>query len=86
MLDDAGRACADHQDRVLRNLQCRRLQLDEIWSFTAAKQKNVEPIAEAGYVVTHKASGAWCVTHMDMTLADAAERLLREMPLPKSAQ
>lgn len=38
---DAGRACAEYQDRTLRNLKCKRLQLDEIWSFTAAKQKNV---------------------------------------------
>jgi len=38
---DAGKACADYQDRALRNLSCRRLQLDEIWSFVYAKQKNV---------------------------------------------
>jgi IS1 family transposase len=38
---DAGRACADYQDRTLRNLSCRRLQLDEIWSFVYAKAKNV---------------------------------------------
>jgi IS1 family transposase len=49
---DAARACADYQDRMLRNLPCRRLQLDEIWSFTAAKQKNVasmkNPVDGAG--------------------------------------
>ena len=38
---DAARACADYQDRTLRNLKCKRLQLDEIWSFVYAKQKNV---------------------------------------------
>jgi IS1 family transposase len=38
---DAGTACADYQDRVLRNLQCERVQADEIWSFVGAKQKNV---------------------------------------------
>jgi IS1 family transposase len=38
---DAARACADYQDRTLRNLKCRRLRLDEIWSFVYAKQKNV---------------------------------------------
>jgi IS1 family transposase len=41
LLRDAGQACADYQDRTLRNLSCRRLQLDEIWSFVYAKQKNV---------------------------------------------
>jgi IS1 family transposase len=38
---DAGTACAGYQDQALRNLPCRRLQLDEIWSFIYAKQKNV---------------------------------------------
>jgi IS1 family transposase len=38
---DAARACADYQDRKLRNLTCKRVQLDEIWSFVYAKQKNV---------------------------------------------
>lgn len=41
LLNDLGCACAEYQDRVLRNLKCRRLQLDEIWSFVGAKQKNV---------------------------------------------
>src|SRR5439155_7088556 len=49
---DAGRACADYQDRTLRNLACKRLQLDEIWSFVYAKAKNVptakKPPAGAG--------------------------------------
>lgn len=38
---DAGKACAVYQDRTLRNLKCRRLQLDEIWSFVHCKEKNV---------------------------------------------
>src|ERR1700731_3141751 len=38
---DTGKACLDYQDRTLRNLKCRRLQLDEIWSFVYAKQQNV---------------------------------------------
>ena len=38
---EAGLACAAYQDRTLRGLRCKRLQLDEIWSFIYAKQKNV---------------------------------------------
>jgi IS1 family transposase len=38
---EAGGACADYQDHTLRNLKCKRIQLDEIWSFVYAKQKNV---------------------------------------------
>lgn len=37
---DVGQASAEYQDRVLRNLTCKRLQLDEIWSFVYAKAKN----------------------------------------------
>jgi IS1 family transposase len=39
---DAGQAAAWYQDRVFQNLGCRRLQIDEIWGFVAAKQKNVK--------------------------------------------
>src|ERR1700732_5049574 len=39
---DAGRACAAYQDRVLRNLPCKRVQLDEIWNFVYAKQANLD--------------------------------------------
>lgn len=47
LLRDAGAACAAYQDRVLRNLTCKRAQADEIWSFCYAKKKNVtQKIAE----------------------------------------
>jgi len=36
-----GRVCAEYQDEHMRNLPCRRVQCDEIWSFVGAKQKNV---------------------------------------------
>ncbi len=41
LLPEIGRACAEYQDRTLRNLKCKRIQCDEIWSFCYAKQKNV---------------------------------------------
>ena len=41
LLRDVGRACAEYQDKHLRNLPCKRIQCDEIWSFCYAKQKNV---------------------------------------------
>jgi len=40
LLEDAGRAFSDYQDRVLVNLSCKRIQVDEAWSFCYAKQKN----------------------------------------------
>lgn len=41
LLVDAGKACADYQDKALRGLPCKRVQVDEIWSFVHCKQKNV---------------------------------------------
>jgi IS1 family transposase len=41
LLCEVGRAYSAYQARVMRNLTCRRLQIDEIWCFCYAKQKNV---------------------------------------------
>jgi IS1 family transposase len=41
LLMDVGVACAEYQDEALRDLPCKRIQCDEIWSFVGAKQKNV---------------------------------------------
>jgi hypothetical protein len=42
LLNEAGLACAEFHDRTVRNLRCKRVQVDEIWSFTYAKQRNVK--------------------------------------------
>jgi IS1 family transposase len=47
LLAEVGTACARYQHEKLRNLPCRRLQLDEIWSFVYAKEKHV-PEAHKG--------------------------------------
>jgi IS1 family transposase len=41
LLPEIGRVCLEYQDKVLRNLTCKRIQCDECWSFCYAKQKNV---------------------------------------------
>jgi IS1 family transposase len=41
LLATLGPACADYQDRNLRNLKCKRVQCDEVWQFCYAKEKNV---------------------------------------------
>jgi IS1 family transposase len=41
LLADVGTACFEYQNRVLRNLTCKRLQVDEIWSYVGCKQKNL---------------------------------------------
>ncbi len=40
LLCDLGAACSEYQDRVFRDLKCKRVQCDEIWSFVGAKEKN----------------------------------------------
>jgi IS1 family transposase len=62
LLRDLGTACAEYQDRHVRNLSSRRVQCDEIWSFVYAKKKNVTPtIAEK-----HPDAGdAWTWTAID---------------------
>ncbi len=41
LLADVGRACSIYQSEHLRNLPCKNIQVDEIWSFCYSKQKNV---------------------------------------------
>lgn len=41
LLMDAGKVCAAFHDEKVRDVQARRVQVDEIWSFTYAKQRNV---------------------------------------------
>jgi len=41
LLARVGQACAEYQDKTMRNLPCKRIQCDEIWSFCYAKDKNV---------------------------------------------
>ncbi|MFC1944847.1 IS1 family transposase [Chloroflexota bacterium] len=47
LLRDVGIACLEYQDKVMRDLPCRKLQCDEIWSFVYSKAKNV-PDAHEG--------------------------------------
>jgi IS1 family transposase len=46
LLVDAGEACTAIHDDKVRDVKAKRIQCDEIWSFTYAKQKNV-PAAKA---------------------------------------
>src|SRR6266849_1335919 len=66
LLIDAGQACAVYQDRVFRGLTCRRLQLDEIWSFVYAKQKNVASAKRRD--MAHGDVWTWCAIDADTKL------------------
>ncbi len=41
ILVEVGEACAAYHDRIMRNLPCKVIQVDEVWSFTYCKQANI---------------------------------------------
>jgi len=49
LLREIGEVCADYQDRTLRNVKSRRLQLDELCAFLYCKEKNVTPEIASKY-------------------------------------
>jgi len=60
LLAEAGEAFSAYQDKALRNLPCKRVQCDEIWSFVYAKEKNAsEEMRAAG-----QAGDVWTWTAM----------------------
>lgn len=97
LLIDAGKACDDYQDRVMRGLTCERIQCDEIWSFCYSKEKNVpagrKSVLGFGDLWTWAAIDAdtkivptWYVGHRDAEhgnafMADLAARLTNRIQL-----
>ena len=61
LLIDAGKACADYHDANVQNVKAARIQVDEIWSFTYAKQKNVATAKAA----PEAAGDTWTWTAID---------------------
>lgn len=39
LLGDAGKVCGEYLDEVMRDLPCKRLEIDEIWAFVYCKDK-----------------------------------------------
>jgi IS1 family transposase len=58
LLVDVGVMCAIYQNHKLRNLACKQIQCDEIWSFCGAKQRRVNRGAQG-------AGDVWTWTAMD---------------------
>lgn len=61
LLVDAGNACAAYHDETVRGVATQRIQCDEIWSFVAAKQKNVKDMKAP----TEGAGDVWTWTALD---------------------
>ncbi|MCW5557795.1 MAG: DDE-type integrase/transposase/recombinase [Verrucomicrobiae bacterium] len=96
LLVDLGAACSAFQDKVFRNLQCKRLQCDEVWAFVGAKEKNATPEKKAegwgdcwtwtAICADTKLVPCWFVGSRDATAAyhfmhDLAERLVSRVQL-----
>jgi IS1 family transposase len=43
LLVEVGTGCADIMDEKMRELPCRRVQVDEIWSYVGKKQRQLKP-------------------------------------------
>lgn len=92
---ETAKVCAEYQDKAFRNLTCKRLQLDEIWSFVYAKAKNVPDgkQGQAGDVWTWVAIDAdtklvpsWRIGNRDGAtacefVADLADRLANRVQI-----
>lgn len=61
LLEEVGFACNVYQTEHLRNLPCKRIQVDEIWAFCYSKEKNVAP-ADKG-ILGH--GDVWTYTAID---------------------
>ena len=97
LLRDLGAVCQAYQQEQFRNLSCRRIQCDEIWSFVYAKAKNISRVKDApatvGDVWTWVAIDAdtklvlsWLVGGRDAAyaqqfMADVASRLAHRVQL-----
>ena len=61
LLIDAGKVCADLHDELVQGVTASRIQCDEVWSFTYAKQKNVATAKAA----PQEAGDTWTWTALD---------------------
>lgn len=47
LLEDVGKVCSKEQARLLTDLQCKNIEVDELWSYIYAKDKNLEKALSA---------------------------------------
>jgi IS1 family transposase len=67
LLVDIGTACQFYQAQVIKNVNSKRVQCDEIWSFCYSKEKNVAP--EDKGVLGHGDAYTWTAIDADTKLA-----------------
>ncbi|HEU0046810.1 MAG TPA: hypothetical protein VFQ43_04275 [Nitrososphaera sp.] len=60
LLVEVGDACKAYCDKTMRDLDCKRLECDEIWSYCGCKAKNLTPEnQDKGW------GDAWCWVAID---------------------
>jgi IS1 family transposase len=71
-----GQGCTSLMDETMRDLPCKRLELDEIWGFVGKKEKHVKPEDDSsiGSVWT------WCAIDADTKLVPAFRVGKRDIP------
>jgi IS1 family transposase len=83
LLANVGRACAEYQDRAIRNVPAKRVQIDEIWSFVGCKERNLtEKIAERN----PGAGDAWTFVAIDAQTKLVLSWLVAERDTPSATE
>jgi hypothetical protein len=84
LLEDLGCACAEYHNRVVRDLTVGRVEVDEIWQFCYAKEKNVpaDKQGKFGYgdVWTTTGRGFSCASNYPCWRNSSIFELLRHLP------
>ena len=92
LLAEIGDLCAIYQDHKLRNLSCKRIQADEIWSYVGAKQRHATRewegdiwtftaiCADTKLVLTWLV-GSRSIENVHAFISDMAERLTNRVQL-----
>jgi IS1 family transposase len=62
LLESVGTACTEFHNSAVRNVQAKRVQVDEIWSFVGCKQKNVTEKTIENFGIC---GDAWTFTAID---------------------
>lgn len=78
LLVDAGKFCAGFHDDKVRGVKARRVQVDEIWSFTYAKQRTVGTAKAA----PDGAGDTWTWTGIDADTKLIVSHFVRERATP----
>lgn len=95
LIPEIGKACRAYHHEHVRNVRCKRVQVDEIWAFVYAKQKNVpshmrgeagDAWTWVGMCETSKLIVSWLVGERDANAAywfihDLKERLASRIQL-----